>query len=80
MKNSMNRRNYNNNRILNAKRDTFKITRQNIFVAAAMVAINFGVQVFSFLNNLITSGSHPYEGLTRGKLRQMWWLPCLVRY
>jgi len=79
MKNSMNRRNYNNNRFVSNKARNYKITRQNIFVAVAMAAMNFGVQAFSFLRNLVTVGCNPFEGLNRGQLRQMYWLQYVVR-
>ncbi len=78
MKTSMNRRNYNNNRVIANKATQFKITRQNVVLAAVFAAYHFGVQAFGFLQNLVTVGRNPYEGLNRGQLRQMYWLQYMV--
>lgn len=74
MKTSMNRRNYNNNRFVSAKAAQFKVTRQNVVLAAMFAAYHFGVKAFSFLGNLVRVGSSPYENLNRGQLRKMYWL------
>ena len=79
MKAQMNRRNYNNNRIINAKAAQFKITRQNVFMAVMFSAYAFGVKAFGFLRNLVTVGSSPFDNLNRGQIRQMWYLQCMYR-
>lgn len=80
MKAQMNRRNYNNNKNIAARAQAYKITRQNILVSAMIVAFNFGVKAFSFLNNLVTVGRSAYDGLHRGHIRQMYWLPYVAKY
>lgn len=78
MKTTMNCRHYNHtpfNRV-----DNYKITRQNIYVSVAIMAINFGMQAYSFLRNLVTIGGNPYEGLNRGQRRQMYFLPYMIGY
>lgn len=78
MKTSMNRRNYNNNRVIANKANQFKITRQNVVLAAVFAAYHFGVKAFGFLQNLVTVGCNPFEGLNRGQLRKMYWLQYVV--
>lgn len=82
MKNSatMNRRNFNNSRNLANRIKNYKVTRQNVFISAMIVAYNFGMQAFSFLRNLVTVGGNPYAGLHRGHLRRMYWLPYVIGY
>jgi hypothetical protein len=76
MKTTMNRRNYNNNRVVSAKAAQF--TRQNVVLAAVFAAYHFGVKAFGFLQSLVTTGRNPYEGLNRGQLKQMYWLQYIV--
>jgi len=78
MKTSMNRRNYNNNRIIANRASQYKVTRQNVVLAAVFAAYHFGVKAFSFLQNLVTVGGNPYDGLNRGQLRRMYWLQYVV--
>lgn len=78
MKTTMNRRNYNNNRGVNNKAAQFKITRQNVVLAAVFAAYHFGVKAFSFFHSLVTTGRNPYEGLNRGQLKRMYWLTYVI--
>lgn len=80
MKTQMNSKNYNNNQNSANRKKAYKITRQNIIVSAMIVAFNFGIKAFGFLQNLVTIGGSPYEGLNRGHLRKMYWLPYVIGY
>jgi hypothetical protein len=76
MKQSMTRQNF--RRISNNVRN-FRPNAKNITVMALIALANFGTKSFSFLNNLLTVGSTPFEGLNRGQLRQMSFLFAMYR-
>lgn len=74
----MNRRAYNNNRVIRNKINSQNTFRNRMTVAALIAVVNFGIQAFSFLRNLVTIGGDPYGGLNRGQLRRMYWLQYVV--
>jgi hypothetical protein len=76
MKQSMTRQNFRNLR--NNVRN-FRPNAKHVTVMALIAMANFGIKAFSFINNLLTIGSTPFEGLNRGQMRQMSWLFCMYR-
>ena len=77
MKTAMNRRTYNNNRVIRNRANINKF-RSSMTVAALVAVVNFGLQAFSFLRNLVTIGGDPFGGLNRGQLKKMYWLQYVV--
>lgn len=60
--------------------------RQNIdrinktaLVTGLVALAAFGYKAVSFLRNLVTSGDTPFQNLSRGQMRRMWWLFAMYR-